>query len=248
MGGDDSPVEFIGRTFDGERLVIDKFADGATSSVPMFNLIVFRGELDDALVTNGATRGHSAAAAAFSVAATPAAVPFDDTTPNGPYPGLFIGRQRRARCFTSDGPRRIILDGATGNELTPGNRTRTGGVVRQKPDITAADGVSCAAPGFNPFYGTSAAAPHAAAIAALVKSAVPGLTPAQVRTALVSLGDRHRGARDRPRHRRRHRHGPGRPGSRGRNSQGVALGWRRRSRRRCRVTAMLSWRSTRSGT
>ena len=41
-----------------------------------------------------------------------------------------------------------------------------------------------ATPGFNPFYGTSAAAPHAAAIAALLKSALPGLTLAQVRTAL----------------------------------------------------------------
>src|SRR5207248_2895546 len=57
---------------------------------------------------------------------------------------------------------------------------------RQKPDITAADGVMCAAPGFNRFYGTSAAAPHAAAIAALVKSANLSLTPAQIRTALSS--------------------------------------------------------------
>ena len=58
--------------------------------------------------------------------------------------------------------------------------------MRQKPDITAADGVSCAAPGFNPFYGTSAAAPHAAAIAALCKSGNPAITPAALRTALTS--------------------------------------------------------------
>jgi len=185
VGGDDFPIEFIGGgTFGGERLLIDKFAGGTTSSVPMFNLIVFRGQLDDALASNGATRGHSAAVDAFSVAATPAGPSFDGISAAGPFPGLFTGANE-SEDFTSDGPRRIILD-TTGAEITPGNRTSTGGVVRQKPDITAADGVSTAAPGFDPFYGTSAAAPHAAAIAALLKSAVPALTPAQIRTALVS--------------------------------------------------------------
>jgi subtilisin-like proprotein convertase family protein len=184
-GGDDFPIEFIGGgTFGGERLLIDKFAAGTTSSTPMFNLIVFRGTLDDTLATSGATRGHSAAANAFSLAATPAAASFDGVTPDGPFPGLFTAANE-TESFSSDGPRRIILD-PTGTELTPGNRTSTGGVVRQKPDITAADGVSTAAPGFDPFYGTSAAAPHAAAIAALLKSAVPSLTQAQVRTALLS--------------------------------------------------------------
>jgi uncharacterized repeat protein (TIGR01451 family) len=185
QNGTGFPIEFIGGgTFSGERLLIDKFAAGTTSSVPVFNLIVFRGTLDDTLATNGATRGHSAAAAAFSVAATPAAASFDGISPDGPFPNLFTAANA-SEDFTSDGPRRIILD-TTGAELTPGNRTSTGGVVRQKPDITAADGVSCAAPGFDPFYGTSAAAPHAAAIAALLKSAVPSLTPAQVRTALIN--------------------------------------------------------------
>jgi uncharacterized repeat protein (TIGR01451 family) len=184
-GGDDFPIEFIGGgAFAGERLVVAKFADGTTSSAPMFNLILFRGELDDALTTSGTTRGHSAAADAFSVAATPAAASFDGVTPDGPFPGLFTSANE-TESFSADGPRRIILD-PTGAELTPGNRTSTGGVVRQKPDITAADGVSTSAPGFNPFYGTSAAAPHAAAIAALLKSAQPSLTPAQVRTALIN--------------------------------------------------------------
>lgn len=185
VGGDDFPIEFIGGgAFSGERLVVAKFADGTTSSDPMFNLILFRGELDDDLTTTGTTRGHSAAADAFSVAATPAAASFDGVTPDGPYPGLFTSANE-SESFTADGPRRIILS-PTGAELTPGNRTSTGGVVRQKPDITAADGVSTSAPGFNPFYGTSAAAPHAAAIAGLLLSADPSLTPAQVRTALIN--------------------------------------------------------------
>ena len=77
---------------------------------------------------------------------------------------------------------------AAGNPFTPGNFSSTGGIVRQKPDITAADGTKVTGAGSfpTPFFGTSAAAPHAAAIAALLKSANPGLTQAQIRTALVS--------------------------------------------------------------
>ena len=62
----------------------------------------------------------------------------------------------------------------------------------QKPDIAAADGVSTSVPAesngrliFNPFFGTSAAAPHAAAIAALLASFDPTLSPAELREVLV---------------------------------------------------------------
>jgi len=69
----------------------------------------------------------------------------------------------------------------------------SGGVVRQKPDITAADGVATSGnslgAGLNPFSGTSAAAPHAGAIAALIKSANPALTPAQMRTILTAAAN-----------------------------------------------------------
>ena len=120
------------------------------------------------------------------MAATPAHGPFGAGYPTGPYPGPFVAGDG-VELFTSDGPRRIFFD-INGN-LLPGapatDFSATGGVVRQKPDITAADGVTTAAPGFNPFYGTSAAAPHAAAIAALVKQMFPSKTPAQIRTALI---------------------------------------------------------------
>jgi len=57
-----------------------------------------------------------------------------------------------------------------------------------KPDLAASDGVRTTffSPGSFRFFGTSAAAPHAAAVAALALQANPGATPAQVRTALTS--------------------------------------------------------------
>ena len=65
---------------------------------------------------------------------------------------------------------------ADGSPITPGNYSSTGGTVRQKPDFTGADGVDTSVRGFRPFFGTSAAAPHLAAIAALVLSGNPGTT------------------------------------------------------------------------
>jgi subtilisin-like proprotein convertase family protein/photosystem II stability/assembly factor-like uncharacterized protein len=53
--------------------------------------------------------------------------------------------------------------------------------VRQKPDVVGYDGVSTSLASFSPFYGTSAAAPHVAAVAALVRSVNPTLTASQVR-------------------------------------------------------------------
>src|SRR5262249_7421942 len=61
-----------------------------------------------------------------------------------------------------------------------------GGVVLQKPDITAADGGVAHSPGWDPFFGTSAAAPHAAGVAALVWSAKPNLTNTPVKAILLN--------------------------------------------------------------
>jgi hypothetical protein len=124
-----------------------------------------------ARATDGQTYGHSAATGAFSVAAV------DVATANG---GAFTGGPANpVESFSSDGPRRIFFD-ADGAPYTPGNLTASGGVLRQKPDIAAADGVTTATPGFAPFLGTSAAAPHAAAIAALMLDTNPTLTKPQV--------------------------------------------------------------------
>jgi subtilisin-like proprotein convertase family protein len=140
--------------------------------------------------TSGVMYGHNAAASAYSVAATPAAAPINiPGSPTGPYPGVF-NSTNKVEVFSSDGPRRIFFN-PNGTEITPGNVlfVTNGGVLLQKPDITAADGVITTLPsgsGLNPFFGTSAAAPHAGAIAALIKSKLPLLTPAQIKTAIIS--------------------------------------------------------------
>ncbi|MBI2832224.1 MAG: S8 family serine peptidase [Chloroflexi bacterium] len=60
--------------------------------------------------------------------------------------------------------------------------TTTGAI---KPDIVAPDGVSSEAYGGN-FYGTSAAAPHVAGAALLVKQRFPSYTPTQIQSYLES--------------------------------------------------------------
>lgn len=67
-------------------------------------------------------------------------------------------------------------------------------VLRPKPDIVGIDGVSVTGIGFvNPFYGTSASAPHVAAIAAQIWSVAPDRTADEIREILYSstidLGD-----------------------------------------------------------
>ena len=80
--------------------------------------------------------------------------------------------------FTSNGGVQIRYDG-NGVAIAP--------VTRNKPNFCAVDGTSNTFFGNgNNFFGTSAAAPHAAAVAALMLQANPGLTPQEVRDALVA--------------------------------------------------------------
>jgi len=63
--------------------------------------------------------------------------------------------------------------------------------IRHKPDITGVDGVSIfGAGGFpNPFYGTSAAAPHIAAVAAQIWGGHPLFSPQNIRSALYKSAE-----------------------------------------------------------
>lgn len=135
------------------------------------------GPSEYASYTMPVTFGHSAAAGANSVAA------YDSFRPN------------IAQYFTSAGPVTIFFD-------TNNNRLSTP-QVRLKPDVAAANGVNNTffplggvpvesdstydPDDFPNFYGTSAASPHAAALAALVLQSHGGshsLTPQQVKTIL----------------------------------------------------------------
>lgn len=174
--GVQSPYQSVPHLNTNERIVIVK--SGPASPVFM-HLDTGRAVLQYA--TGGSVRGHNSSAAsnAFSVAATQ--VP----NPAAPFSG---GPSGVVENFSSDGPRRMFFS-PYGTPVTPGNFTSTGGMVIYKPDITAADGVTTSLPGgsgLNPFFGTSAAAPHAAAIAALMLSCTPKPTPSQIRNALQS--------------------------------------------------------------
>lgn len=182
QNGSQDPFEAVGRVTVNNRLVILKKAGAANR---FLHLGTLGGRL--AINTEGEVTGHPAAANAFACAATPAGSGIGPPpNPFGPFPGPFLPGNV-VEQFSSDGPRRIFFN-ADGSPVTPGNFSSSGGLLRQKPDVTAADGVSISGAGDfpTPFFGTSAAAPHAAAIAALLKSAKPTLTAEQVRSALTS--------------------------------------------------------------
>ena len=169
--GSQNPYESVSGLTNGNRIVIVKFF-GASR---FLHLSTGRGYLS--IGTPGSTRGHPAALNGFGVAAI---------SQHTAYPNAFTGGSTNPlEAFSSDGLRQVFYN-ADGSSITPGNYSSTGGTIRQKPDLAAADAVSTDAPGFLSFSGTSAAAPHAAAIAALLWSYNPSLTASQMRTILTS--------------------------------------------------------------
>jgi subtilisin-like proprotein convertase family protein len=175
QSGSGDPVEIIFPGAQGnERVVILKKTGAETRALHINN---FGGQFG--ISTPGSTHGHNSVAKAFGVAAVDAAVAGGSEFTGGPT--------NPVELFSSDGLRRLFFT-AEGVPYSPGNLLfgTGGGITRQKPDITAADGVVVTTPGFDPFFGTSAAAPHAAAIAGLVKAAKPSATNEAIRTALTS--------------------------------------------------------------
>ena len=111
--------------------------------------------------------GHNGAASELSLAATA----YNDGA--------------NAEVYSSRGPVTILYGPVDG--ITPAALLGTPQVLA-KPDVTATDG------GLNTFfggsshrfYGTSAAAPHAAGVAALLLNVKPNATPDQIKTAILS--------------------------------------------------------------
>jgi Subtilase family len=139
--------------------------------------------------TDGAIRGHNAAANSLSIAATPSGPFTPNGGPQGPLPGVF-NQFNEVERFSRNGPRRLFYN-ANNTPITPNNFlfSTNGGRLIQKVDFTGADGVATTLPvstNLNPFFGTSAAAPHIAAIVALVKSANPQLNRQQIIAVLTT--------------------------------------------------------------
>ena len=111
--------------------------------------------------------GHNGALAAASVAAVPA---YDPTTPE---------------YFSSQGPVRYCWAPVSGTTPSPAIPC-----VSKTVDFTATDGaaISDTTGLYNPFFGTSAAAPHAAAINALMRQAQPCRTNTELLAAEVASG------------------------------------------------------------
>ncbi|MGH9889111.1 MAG: S8 family serine peptidase, partial [bacterium] len=180
QAGDNIPFEFLGFLIPGGFRVVIAAKPGA--EVRAVRTVLFNGELG--ISTAGAAYGHNSTVDAFALAAV------DSFEASG---GEFTaGPTTPVEVFSSDGPRRIFYrsDNTPINADKPGATFASGGgSTRAKPDLSAADGVSTTLPpgsGLNPFFGTSAAAPHAGAVAGLLKSALPAKTPAQIRAALLS--------------------------------------------------------------
>ena len=157
--GDDDPLEafqFTATTADNYAIVVDKYSGAAR------NLEVYIYPSGCSVYTNNITPvdaifGHPAVPGALGVGAIAANDPGNDDI----------------ETFSSQGPVTISY---------PSSESRS------KPDICGIDGVAVTgAGGFsNPFYGTSAAAPHVAAVCAQLWAQYPGMTGDQVRDIVKS--------------------------------------------------------------
>jgi hypothetical protein len=164
---DGDPFEFMWISNDGSAplsfdLVIVKFEGPDPGLIKWVNF----GSRNIAIeydTKSSALYGHTNAAHAVSVAAAP----YFNTPAFKPNLSTAL-----VEDFSSAGGTPILFTG------TGKRRNETMGTTRQKPDITAVDGTNTTffypgddaeGDGFPNFYGTSAAAPHAAAVAALMQ-------------------------------------------------------------------------------
>ena len=176
VGGD--PTEIFTFTNNGSfgttsfQILIGQFS-GAPPAMMKYHFSGLGVSLGEYATDSGTSYGHSIAANGIGVGAA-----FYQQTPEfGTTPPVL-------ESFSSAGGQRILFD-ANDNPVN---------ILRNKPDFVAPDGTdntffgSDAEPNGDPnFFGTSAAAPHAAAFAALIldQDSTRALTPQQVYTKMI---------------------------------------------------------------
>ncbi|MEO5915446.1 MAG: S8 family serine peptidase [Luteolibacter sp.] len=168
--GSQEPTEYVDYVARGERILIWK----DTAAAPRYLRLSCTGS-PLKYGTAGQVIGHAATGNCIGVAASDATLV---------APGAFT-KASKLEDYSSDGPHKMFYR-PDGMPITPGNFLASGGLTINTPSITAGDGGRTSLTGFKHFYGTSAAAPAAAGIAALVWSKDPGLTNSEVRTILES--------------------------------------------------------------
>ena len=167
--------EFLGAGTEFSIIITYDDVDSIDPPASFLKLVIFGKDVTiNEYATNSSTLyGHANAASAEAVGAAF----FMDTPANGTTPPVL-------QPYSSAGGTPILFD-INGLPLASPE-------VRQKPGIVATDGVnttfffddSYGSDGIDDFFGTSAAAPHAAGVAALVLAAKPGALPDQVSRVL----------------------------------------------------------------
>ncbi len=161
QNGNDDPIEFVfvenNTDTDNQFIaVVDKYA-GQDRIIEMLVIDPLNQFVDDDATPTDSIYGHPAVEEVFSCASINAGDPGNDTIAS----------------YSSHGPSTIMYP----NEE-----------IRQTPFISGIDGVSVTgAGGFsNPFFGTSASAPHIAAVSALLLEQTPDVGPTDIRNRLIA--------------------------------------------------------------
>ena len=174
VGGDAVEILFYQNTSAAEEdvfLVVGVFGGPVPGQLKWINFADF---VPHTFATSSSTVfGHPNAEGAIAVGAAQ----YDQTPPFGVSPPLIEG-------FSSHGGTEILFDTA-GNPISA--------VDRNKPEVVAPDGTDTTffgsgdfdSSGFPDFFGTSAAAPHAAALAALQLECDPSLSPSAIQSQQI---------------------------------------------------------------
>jgi hypothetical protein len=159
--GTQDPIEVVQMTnVSGTPRAVGAAIEKASGADRMLEMFCIGGAAEEYVTISGSIFGHAGLPEVVAVGAIDVGDPgLDDV-----------------EGFSSRGPAFILLPAAA---------------TRPKPDLAGFDGVSISNAGGFPscppsctFFGTSAAAPHAAAVAALLRQKNPFLTPAEIQAAL----------------------------------------------------------------